>query len=78
MIVTRDPNDVVRAYAGPPVLATLYQVALAEAGITCQMVGAELVGTFGSLLPAEVELWVHRIDLPSAKGVARSPTSTCP
>lgn len=60
--MTQDPNDVVRVYAGSPVMAALYQVALDEAGVTSRMVGAELVGTLGSLVPAEVELWVHRGD----------------
>ena len=67
--MTHDPNDVVRAYAGPPVLATVYQMALSEAGITCRMVGTELAGSFGSALPASVELWVHRSDLPRAEDV---------
>ena len=31
--MTRDPNDVVRAYAGPLVLVEVYQTALNEAGI---------------------------------------------
>lgn len=66
--MTRDPNDIVRVYSGPLVLVEAYQTALTEAGIACQVVGTELAGSFGSVLPEPIELWVHRIDLPRATG----------
>jgi hypothetical protein len=69
LTVTRDQNDVVRAYAGPLVLVELYQSALKEAGIASRVVGTELAGGLGSALPAAVELWVHRPDLPNAEAV---------
>ncbi len=67
--MTRDPNDVVRVYAGPLGLVEVYQSALTEAGIASQVVGTELAGSFGSALPESIELWVHRIDLPRATEV---------
>jgi hypothetical protein len=69
LTVTRDQNDVVRAYAGPLVLVEMYQAALKEAGIDSRVVGTELAGSFGSALPESVELWVHRLDLPNAEAV---------
>jgi hypothetical protein len=65
--MTRDPNDMVRAYAGPLVLVEVYQAALKEAGVESRVVGTELSGGFGSVLPASVELWVHRGDLSRAE-----------
>ena len=67
--MTRDQNDVVRAYAGPLVLVEVYQAALKEAGIESRVVGTELSGSFGSVLTESVELWVHRLDLPRAEAV---------
>lgn len=67
--MTRDQNDVVRAFAGPLMLVEVYQTALSETGIECRVVGTELAGSFGSALPGSVELWVHRTDLPRAKDV---------
>lgn len=65
--MTHDQNDVVRAYSGPLVLVEVYQAALKEAGIESRVVGTELTGGLGSALPASVELWVHRHDLPKAE-----------
>lgn len=67
--MTRDESDVMRVYAGPLVLVEVSQTALAEAGIECRVVGTELAGGIGSVLPESVELWVHRIDLSRAKEV---------
>ncbi|MBN9119416.1 MAG: DUF2007 domain-containing protein [Planctomycetes bacterium] len=67
--MTRDRDDVVRAYAGPLVLVEMYQAALKEAGIESRVVGTELAAGFGSALPGSVELWVHRLDLPNAEAV---------
>jgi len=64
--MTRDPNDVARVYSGPLVLVEVYQTVLAEAGIECRVVGTELAGSLGSVLPESVELWVHQSDLPRA------------
>jgi hypothetical protein len=69
VIMTHDPNDVVRVYAGSALTVQVYRAALAEAGIACRVVGTELSGSFGSVLPAAVELWVHRIDGPTAEAV---------
>ena len=63
----RDENDVVRVYSGPLVLVEVYKATLEEAGITCRVVGTELAGGFGSVLPETVELWVHTGDLSRAK-----------
>ena len=67
--MTHDPNDVVRVYAGAPLMVQAHRAALDEAGIACRVVGTELSGSFGSALPASVELWVHRIDGPAAEAV---------
>ena len=67
--MTHDPNDVVRVYDGPALMVQLHRAALAEAGIACRVVGTELSGGFGSALPASVELWVHRRDVPAAEAV---------
>jgi hypothetical protein len=68
-MMARDPLEVVKLYSGPPVLVEVYQAALAEAGITSDVVGTELAGGIGSALPAPVELWVHRADLARARTV---------
>ncbi|AMV25262.1 hypothetical protein VT84_12755 [Gemmata sp. SH-PL17] len=67
--MTHDPNDVVRVYAGPALMVRGHRAALAEVGITCRVVGTELSGSFGSALPASVELWVHRSNKTAAEGV---------
>ncbi|MBM3980716.1 MAG: DUF2007 domain-containing protein [Planctomycetes bacterium] len=67
--MTQDPNDVVRVYAGHALMVQVHRAALDEAGIACRVVGTELSGSFGSALPASVEIWVHRIDGPAAEAV---------
>jgi hypothetical protein len=67
--MTRDSDDVVKVYSGPPVLVEAYRAKLTEAGIACDVVGTELAGSVGSTLPAAVELWVHRADVPKAEAV---------
>jgi hypothetical protein len=67
--MTRDQNDVVKVYAGPPLMVQVHRAALAEAGIECRVVGTDLSGGFGSALPGSVELWVHRSDAPAAEAV---------
>src|SRR5262245_13343186 len=65
--MSRDPNDVVRLYAGPMVIVEEYQQVLAEAGIEAKVVGEALLASFGSAIPDSVELWVHSADLEKAK-----------
>ena len=67
--MARDPLEVVKVYSGPLVLVETYQAALAEAGITSDVVGTELAGGIGSALPAAVELWVHQADLSRAEAI---------
>jgi hypothetical protein len=69
--MTRNQNNVVRAYTGPAVLVEMYHAELSKAGIECRVVGSELVGSIGSVLPESVELWVHQEDLPKAKDVIK-------
>ncbi|AMV26443.1 hypothetical protein VT84_18740 [Gemmata sp. SH-PL17] len=65
----RDPNDVLRVYSGPLALVEAYRAALSEAGIECRVVGTELVGSVGSVLPEPIELWVHRVDMTRARDI---------
>jgi hypothetical protein len=67
--MTHDPNDVVKVYAGPALMVQVHRAVLAEAGIESRVVGTELSGSFGSALPAPVELWVHRSNAPAAEAV---------
>ena len=67
--MTRDPHDVVQVYSGPLELVETFQAELKHAGIASNVVGTELVASFGSALPGSTELWVHRADLAKAKSV---------
>jgi hypothetical protein len=62
-----DQNDVVQVFTGGLAEVEEHREALLEAGIECQMVGGDLSGSFGSVLPSSVELWVHRRDLAKAQ-----------
>lgn len=64
--MTRDPNDVVRVYAGTLVDAERCREVLEDAGIESRVVGGALLASFGSAIPDSVELWVHREDLDRA------------
>ena len=64
--MSRDPNDVVRVFAGPLVEVETYQQVLTEAGIESKVVGTELTASFGTALPDSIELWVHRRDAEKA------------
>ena len=65
--MTRDPNEVVKVYAGPLAAAEAYKQALADAGIESKLVGDSLLATFGSALPGAIELYVHRSDFEQAR-----------
>ena len=58
-----------RVYAGSALLVQVRRAALTAAGIESRVVGTELSGSFGSVLPDSVELWVHRRDAPAAEAV---------
>lgn len=64
--MSRDPNDVVKVYAGPLVDVESYREALAEAGIESRIVGTALTSVFGGAIPDTVELWVHQLDVEKA------------
>lgn len=65
------PEDIVRVYAGPYVTAEIYQQVLQEADIPAQVVGAELLASFGSAIPDVVELWVQRKDAEKAQAAIK-------
>ncbi len=67
--MTPDPNDVVKVYSGPIELVEVFQGTLADAGITSNVVGTELVASFGSALPGSTELWAHRSDAVRAEAI---------
>lgn len=71
-----NPDDVVKAAAGPVVQIEAWQTALTESGIESRVVGEDLSGSFGSALPGSMELWVHRDDLAAAQVVIRSVEAT--
>ena len=64
--MSRDPNDVVRVFAGSLIEAELYQQALNEAGIENKLVGGSLTAGLGSAIPGSCELWVHQGDAEKA------------
>ena len=65
--MTRDPNDVVKVYAGPMVTVEAYKQVLADAGIDAKVVGEALLASFGTAIPDSVELWVHQSDVEQAR-----------
>jgi hypothetical protein len=69
--MSHDPDDVVRAAAGPLVQVEIWQGLLREAGIVSQVVGTDLTAGFGTAIPGSVELWVHRSDEARAAEVLR-------
>ena len=64
--MTRDPNDVVKVFAGTMIEVQSFEQLLADAGIESKVVGSELSGSFGSALPGAIELWTHRSDAEKA------------
>lgn len=67
--MTADPHDVVKVAAGEMVVVELYKQALADEGITGRVVGEDLEASFGTALPASVELWVQAADATRAREV---------
>jgi hypothetical protein len=65
--MTSDRDDVVCVFSGPPELVEERRSVLAEAGVASRVVGTELSGSFGSVLPQSVELWVHAADVERAQ-----------
>ena len=61
-----DEHDVVKVYSGPMVTVELYQQALTDAGVASNVVGLELIASFGSAIPGSVELWVKSEDTDKA------------
>lgn len=63
----RNPDDVVRVASGNLIQVEVWRDAIQDAGIESRIVGADLSGSFGSVLPDSVELWVHQDDLAVAE-----------
>jgi hypothetical protein len=65
-------NDIVRlATAQNPLQAHIWEQALKEAGIRCQVVGDFLDAGVGDIPGVSAEVWVHRDDLARAEEVLR-------
>jgi hypothetical protein len=65
-----DPHEIVRlATAANPVQAHVWQEALEEEGIRCQVVGDYLDAGLGDIPGLRAEVWVHRGDLERAEVV---------
>jgi len=62
----RNPDDVVKVFAGTLVEAENYQLVLADAGIESKLVGDDLTAGLGTAIPGSIELWVHQHDLAKA------------
>jgi hypothetical protein len=63
-------DDVVRlAIADNPVQAHIWQQAMEEEGITCQVVGDYLDAGLGNIPGLKAELWVHQEDVERARAV---------
>lgn len=58
--MSSDKNDVVRVAAGEMMAMENYKQKLSERGIEARIVGEALLASFGSAIPASVELWVHK------------------
>jgi hypothetical protein len=65
-------DDIVRlATAINPLQAHIWEQALQEAGIRCQVVGDFLDAGLGDIPGLSAELWVHRDDLARAEEILR-------
>jgi Putative prokaryotic signal transducing protein len=65
-----ESDDVVKAItAGNYVQAHIWEQALRDAGIRCQVVGDNLTAFIGGIPGVPAEIWVHRDDLDRAKEV---------
>jgi Putative prokaryotic signal transducing protein len=60
-------TDVVKLTTGTLVEMEALREALADAGVSSQIVGDELTAGFGSTLPGSIELWVKTGDVAKAK-----------
>ena len=67
--MARDPQELVKIFAGPLVEVELRHAALSDAGIESKVVGTELAIGFGAALTNTVELWIHVGDVPEAEDV---------
>jgi len=66
------PDDIVRLVTAPnPAQAHIWRQALQAEGIESKGVGDYLDAGLGDIPGASAEVWVHRTDLPRAKGVLR-------
>jgi hypothetical protein len=65
--MTVETKDLVRVASGELVQIELYQQALADAAIDCQVVGGELDSSFGTAIPQSMELWVREEDAEKAR-----------
>lgn len=63
----RNPDDIVRVASGSLIQVEVWQDAIKDAGIESRVVGADLSGSFGSVLPGSIELWVHQDDRAAAE-----------
>ena len=63
-------TDVVKFATGTLVEMEALRGALADAGVSAQVVGDELATGLGSTLPGSVELWVKDTDVPKARAAA--------
>ena len=65
--MARDPQELVKIFAGPLVEVELRHAALSDAGIESKVVGTELASSFGTALTDSIELWIHLGDVPEAE-----------
>ena len=69
---SKDQHDVVRlAAAANPVQAHIWQEALEQEGIRCQVLGDYLDAGFGDIPGLKAEVWVETADLARAKTILR-------
>ena len=69
---SEDQHDVVRlAAAANPFQAHIWQQALQEEGIRCQVLGDYLEAGIGNIPGFEAEVWVETADLARAEAILR-------
>ncbi len=69
-MATEDSREIVRlATAANPVQAHIWQEALEDDGIHCQVVGDYLDAGFGDIPGMKAEVWVERKDLERATAI---------
>jgi len=67
--MSRDPQELVRIFAGPLVDVEMRHEALTEAGIISKVVGGNLTASLGTALTDSVELWIHLGDAVRADAI---------